>query len=373
MVQVINSWRLLGYPKIVIVDALLFNDELDILEYRISWLRDYVDITIILEADFTFSGRPKTLFAKSNFVELVKLTEGKVVLLQMKSEVFNGNFPDNPWKIELASRDFLVKHLAVNYPEHRIIFTDLDELPSLEQIRLISKLDQDRNLETFSIPMQTYYRYANWHLVGPGETWNYAKTYNSSFSPAVSDIRTSNKFLNLPGKGSHLSYLGMSTQRMTNKFESFSHSELSGFGPIEDFLMRISDFYFVDHIGRFDAEGRGLIKVLNKNQVHDVCEYLVKTDSRFFKDGITPPTFKRIMASAAITYLRNAKKVPKSLFYKFVIKSLERNKEHIGIFSGWVILIHVFFSILVRNMFISLKRLIPSRLKLSIKNLRHAI
>jgi len=345
---------------------MLFNDELELLEHRIRWLRDYVDVTIILEADFTFTGRPKQLFAKSKLGELEKLTEGKIIILQMKNQTFDGNFPDNPWKIELASRDFLVKHLALNYPDDRIIFADLDEIPSLEQIQIIQKLDLDRNLETYSIPMQVYYRYANWHLVGPGEQ-NYAKTFNSSFAPTVSEIRTSNKFSNLPGKGSHLSYLAMPPLQITNKFESFSHSELSGFGQIENFLIGISDFYFVDHIGRFDADGRGLIYVLNENQVHDVCEYLVRMDSKFFRGGITPPTFKRLMASAVITYLRKPKKEPKSLLHKFVEKSLERNKEHIGMFSGPVVLIYYSFSILVRKIYISLNRLIPIQIKLSIK------
>lgn len=357
----------------MIVDALLFNDEIELLKHRISWLRDFVDITILLEADFTFSGRPKPLFAKSMLEELVRLTDGKVVILQMTEETFGGNLPDDPWKVELASRDFLVKHLALHYPKDRILFADLDEIPSLEQMRIVHKLDVDDNLETFSIPMQVYYRYVNWHLVGSGENWNLAKTFNSSFAPTVSDIRTSNKFLCLPGKGSHLSYLAMTSEQITNKFESFSHSELSGFRHIEDSLTKISDFYSVDHIGRFDVEGRGLIRVLTENQIHDVCEYLVKTDAKFFKGGSTPSTFKRLMASAVITYMRSTKDTQKGLFRKYVNKSVEKNKAFIGTFSGLLILTHGFIRVFAREMAIKLKHLIPTRIKSSLKKLKNQI
>ena len=351
----------------MIVDAILFNDELELLKHRILWLRDYVDITLILEADFTFSGKPKLLSAKPKLADIEELTEGTVIPLQMTIGSFDGNLPDNPWDIELASRDFLIKHVVTYCPEDRILLSDLDEIPSLEQMGVISKLDLEGNLETFSIPMQVYYRYANWHQVGSGENWNLAKTFNSSSAPSVSEIRSTDNFLVLPGKGSHISYLSMTAQQITNKFEAFSHSELSGFHDIEDSLTRISDLYYVDHIGRFDVKGRGLIRVLNKNQVDDICKYLIEIDQNFFKGGVTPPTFKRLIASSVITYLRKTRREPKSLFHKFVEKSVEKNKDHIGILFGSVILGHSYFKVSVQYFFKSLKRLIPTKIKWSLK------
>ena len=345
----------------MIVDAVLFNNEFELLGHRISWLRDFIDITVILESDFTFSGNPKSFVLKSKLAELGELTEGEIVLLQITKESFNRNLIDNAWKTESAIRDFLAKYLFVNYPEKRILFTDLDEIPSLEQARFISKLDLNGDLETFSISMQIYYRYANWQLVGKRANENVAKTFNSSNPPPLGEIRSVNKFPNLPGKGSHLSYLGMTSQQITNKFEAFSHSEFSGFHNLEDFFTKISDFYFVDHIGRFNDPGRGLIRVLNENQVHDICEYLVKVDPKSFRGGITPPIFKRLMASAAITYLRKKKNSPKNLFHKFVEKSVKKNKGHIGTLSGLLILAHSFFMESAKNTFIYLKRLFQHR------------
>jgi hypothetical protein len=353
----------------MIVDAILFNDELELLQHRIRWLNNYVDVTVILEADFTFSGKLKSLVAKSNLTNLAELTEGLVVPLQMTIETFDINLPDNPWDIELASRDYLLKHLIANHPEDRIIFSDLDEIPSLEQIRVISKLDLDENLETFSIPMQVYYRYANWQQVGSGENWNLAKTFNSSFAPSVAEIRSSNQFSNLPGKGSHLSYLSMTAEQITSKFDAFSHSELSGFRYIEDTLTRISDVYFVDHIGRFDVAGRGLIRVLDKNKVDDICKYLIEKNLKFLRSGETPPTLKRLMASSVITYLRKSKNTPKSLSRQIIEKSLERNNENLGIIPSLVILTHSYFRVLRRYFVLQLKRLIHAQIKFRIKKL----
>ena len=49
-----------------IIDAFMFNNELDVLNFRLHELNDYVDKFVIYENCWTFSGKRKPLYFKEN-------------------------------------------------------------------------------------------------------------------------------------------------------------------------------------------------------------------------------------------------------------------------------------------------------------------
>ncbi|KAF9926704.1 hypothetical protein BGZ67_007981, partial [Mortierella alpina] len=49
-----------------VFDVILLNDELDILEIRLNELHSVVDVFFIMEAEYTFSGKPKPLYFSDN-------------------------------------------------------------------------------------------------------------------------------------------------------------------------------------------------------------------------------------------------------------------------------------------------------------------
>ncbi|KAF9920680.1 hypothetical protein BGZ67_001048, partial [Mortierella alpina] len=49
-----------------VFDVILLNDELDTLEIRLNELHSVVDVFFIMEAEYTFSGKPKFLYFSDN-------------------------------------------------------------------------------------------------------------------------------------------------------------------------------------------------------------------------------------------------------------------------------------------------------------------
>ena len=49
-----------------IIDSFIFYNELDLLNYRLSILNDFVDYFILVESTHTFTGYPKKLFYNEN-------------------------------------------------------------------------------------------------------------------------------------------------------------------------------------------------------------------------------------------------------------------------------------------------------------------
>ena len=115
-------------PKII--DAFMFNNELDILNFRLHELNDYVDKFVIYENSWTFSGNKKPLYFEENKQMFSKFSD-KIV--HIKS---NTRGKDN-WKREYAQRyEVLLKGVSLlNLNDEDIVsFCDLDEIIDTELI-----------------------------------------------------------------------------------------------------------------------------------------------------------------------------------------------------------------------------------------------
>ena len=82
-----------------IIDAFMFNNELDVLNFRLHELNDYVDKFVIYENSWTFSGNKKPFYFEQN-KEMFSEFSNKIV--HIKS---NTRGKDN-WKREYAQRSF---------------------------------------------------------------------------------------------------------------------------------------------------------------------------------------------------------------------------------------------------------------------------
>jgi beta-1,4-mannosyl-glycoprotein beta-1,4-N-acetylglucosaminyltransferase len=143
-----------NYKKI---DCILFYDELDMLEFRLTELDDYVDYFIILECDLDFQGNHKKLFFKEN-KELFSKWENKIIYIPTTN--INKDYVDSiceitkikkliPYKnykltsdeiIYCQTYDLYKFLISFNlYPEDIILFSDVDEIPDLHQFDTIIK------------------------------------------------------------------------------------------------------------------------------------------------------------------------------------------------------------------------------------------
>ncbi|KAJ8430061.1 hypothetical protein Cgig2_011596 [Carnegiea gigantea] len=134
----LHGWGIREYPRRVF-DAVLFNNEIDMLEIRWNELYPYVTQFVLLESNSTFTGLRKPFFFAINrhkfrFIES-RLTYGMV----------GGRFKtrENPFIEEAYQRVALDQLLRIAGIEEDdlLIMSDVDEMPSRHTINLLRWCD----------------------------------------------------------------------------------------------------------------------------------------------------------------------------------------------------------------------------------------
>ncbi|GMH23915.1 hypothetical protein Nepgr_025758 [Nepenthes gracilis] len=134
-----HGWGIRDYPRRVF-DAVLFNNEVDMLLIRWKELHPYVTQFVLLESNSTFTGIPKPfLFRihrdKFKFVE-PRLTYGTI----------GGRFKkgENPFVEEAYQRvalDHLIRLAGID-EDDLLIMSDVDEIPSRHTVNLLRWCDE---------------------------------------------------------------------------------------------------------------------------------------------------------------------------------------------------------------------------------------
>ena len=63
------------------VDCFIFNDELDLFEFRLEEHDSFTDLFILIESSKTFSGKPKPLYASSNIERFHRWAHKLIVIV----------------------------------------------------------------------------------------------------------------------------------------------------------------------------------------------------------------------------------------------------------------------------------------------------
>lgn len=197
----------------MIIDCTIFNDELEILEFRLDCLAEAVDRFVIVEADRTFSGRPKPLILraaldrwpdKHHRIRLIEVTD----------------MPNNPnaWVREAHQRNAIERGLEDAAQNDLVLISDLDEIPNIAEIER-----QIRNDDICALNQKFYYYYFN---LRKGH-WNKAAASlkrNLKVSPQITRGLMGRP--QIDEAGWHFSYL-MSPEQIARKIEAFSHQEFN--------------------------------------------------------------------------------------------------------------------------------------------------
>lgn len=131
----LHGWRVRKIPRQV-YDAVLFSNELDILEIRWQELRPLVTKFIILESNTTFTGLPKPLYFANNRKRF-EFAEPNVVYGMYPGRHLSHR--ENPFVQETEHRaalDRLIREAGIQYGD-MLIMSDVDEIPSLHTINLL--------------------------------------------------------------------------------------------------------------------------------------------------------------------------------------------------------------------------------------------
>ena len=204
----------------MIYDCFIFNNEIDLLELRLSILDDVVDKFVIIEGNKTFSGNSK----ESNFIahwDRFKKWEDKIIYKFFEMPDF-----DVSWDREIYSRNYYLSLPDFN-DEDIIISSDLDEIPNPEAIRCVNDWIDDDNHFTFQMNFYMYYlnnfMTSNWFGTRVA-TYKYLKdkTIDDIREATEDESRISGPIID--NGGWHFSYFG-GKEMIKKKIESFSHTE----------------------------------------------------------------------------------------------------------------------------------------------------
>ncbi len=127
-----------------VFDCFMFNNELDILELRLSELFDVVDVFVLIEATFSHRGNSKPLHYRENERRFARYSKKvkNITIRSMPAELERpfaiGNVPleeEKHWIREGYQRNVLRDGIAAANPNDLIIVSDVDEIPSANAIR----------------------------------------------------------------------------------------------------------------------------------------------------------------------------------------------------------------------------------------------
>lgn len=142
-----------------IIDCVMLLDELDLLEFRLRLLDGLVDKTVVVEANTTFSGKPKPYYFEHERIRFQKYND-KIAYLQVDMKglkVEDENWVPHPLDIdqstghmvyhcdlaspffhrEYAQRDALGALIDTFTEEDRILISDIDEIPARETVEMV--------------------------------------------------------------------------------------------------------------------------------------------------------------------------------------------------------------------------------------------
>lgn len=209
----------------MIIDNIIFFNELDLLEIRLDHLYDKVDKFIIIECEYTFSNLYKGLILKDNLDRFEKYKN------KIQYEVYKSTLNSNPWYNEYHQRNYIYDILKDKIKADDIlIFTDLDQIPSH------SAIDEYKNIYDIRSLEQIFCCY--YINLSEDRLWTGGKILRGKHMVQDMNSIRQNIYPVLHHAGHHISYLG-GLDKITTKIKSFSHQELNN----NEFLSKLPNFF----------------------------------------------------------------------------------------------------------------------------------
>ena len=192
-----------------VFDCILFNQEHDMLECRLSEIGDVVDKVIIVESATTFMGQPK-----AHGIDLDRFYKWRD---KIHYEIYEPDASLRSWSAETEQRNHLFTALRQFAPEAEDIVTvaDCDEIWSPKDIDTLKTGWHGYMMKR--LVMSAYWRLSDEHTMVAGP-WGQR-------SGDAQSMRSARYKLPELRSGWHVSWMG-GPEWAANKMRSFSHQEL---------------------------------------------------------------------------------------------------------------------------------------------------
>jgi beta-1,4-mannosyl-glycoprotein beta-1,4-N-acetylglucosaminyltransferase len=292
-----------------VYDCFPFNNEIDLLDFRLRTYWDRVDFFVISESTFAFDGSRKPLYAAKFIKENFPNSEKIRLVEYCPTEDILSKLPKDRWPIEKFARQSLATGFADALENDIIILSDADEFPSFEQIA-----DGINAKEVLSVVTPMFFRKAN-YLVAHSKQWRRCRIGPKALMLDLNLVRDGHYPVAKGLKGMHLSYLELGRQDVIEKHKTSAHAEISVGEEFIKEALRISDNYGVDHLGRVETLSLGLLKFLKVSELNDFQRLFLLSKPEYFNfQDNNHSVVRRISASL---HLSNAwKNSDISILYK---------------------------------------------------------
>lgn len=226
---------------------MLFSGESDIFLERYRLLHSMVDLFVVTEAQFTFTGTHRSL----EFEGLIAASNADAnqicYLPVMESPV-----AENPWIREQFVRDYALSQLHSLPPDATVILSDVDEIPNPGRLKELAA-----NLERpISLDMMYLMFSPNLHWK---QVWRKPKLSRVCDIESIEALRQNDGLPIALAAGWHLSSQGTVSDNI-RKLKSFSHTEMK---DIADCPQHVEACI---RLG-VDLLGRGVLTVVNASEL----------------------------------------------------------------------------------------------------------
>jgi beta-1,4-mannosyl-glycoprotein beta-1,4-N-acetylglucosaminyltransferase len=212
-----------------VFDCFTFFNELDLLEFRLRFLNDYVDFFVITESDYTHSGKPKPFYFEAN-KKRFEAWNHKIIYLPIKQSIdeliFESHNTYNPesaaWKLENEQRNALLGAYAFMNENDFVLISDLDEIPDPS---FILKIKYAQLPVSFSLLF--HYYFLNAQNTGESRWWKgciaaTAVQFKTQTPQGLRNLR--DDLPSFANAGWHFSFLG-GVKKIKEKIAAFAHTE----------------------------------------------------------------------------------------------------------------------------------------------------
>lgn len=257
-----------------VYDCFTFLDEEEILELRLEYLKEYISIIVISQANITHRGKPWNPILNSSH-KLVKKYKNCFEFRFVSPE----NSVDSIWGREKAQRKALNYGLYDIEPHDLILINDVDEIPSREQVKDALKLGMNCY---HSIPMEVSVNYVN---VANRGLWKHGKAVSAKKFTDAQIVREKVLLPTLQGRpGRHLTVVN-GEDGWRRKFEITPHLEMQ----IDlKLLKKLIEFDLYPMLDGIMHPGGGRLKRINETEFDDLLLLAYKLMRMNFKENVYP-------------------------------------------------------------------------------------
>ena len=152
-----NVYR--NFFKVRVFDCFIFNTEIDLLNLRLDYLKDTVDIFVIVESKLTFTNNLKEKYFAEEFInDLPNDLKKKIRYIQINPKHIPENIKNEPWEVEGFIKNGILFGLTDVRDFDFLWISDLDEIPNKNKVFRLGRLSMFFSYYKMNLLKNYYWR-----------------------------------------------------------------------------------------------------------------------------------------------------------------------------------------------------------------------